>query len=241
MAIVVILLILIASYLLYTSGALKKIDFKKIFSKKDTEEDINAYELDEILPGMLGSDPSDEIDVYDSKKPVILPMDGAINVLLDSFKNNANQVYMDFKNNLNSQSYKSYIFDDYKIELLRRSGFLDEKQNISYNTIRNTIVKDINNIFTYYLDKIKYNEDKNYFTLRREILSKDGFSLNLDEREINSVTNYVLSNTKIPGNILLLLKYKINQVAQNLIDQVVMLSGFNYTTVLETLEQVLVR
>lgn len=235
--IVIIVLSLIATYLLISSGVLK--DFKLF--KKSGDESIYAYEIDELVPGMLGSAPSNNIDVYDSRRPITIPMEGAIETLIISFKDAANQVYIDFKNNKNSAKYKEYVFNDYKIEILRRNESLSDKQLGEYLTTRNTVVRDINNIFTYYLDKIKYSEDKSYFTLRREILNSSGTGLILDEREVDSIANYVLSNTKIPGAIILLLKYKVSIPAQELIDQIVMLAGFNYTTVLETLEQVLIR
>lgn len=235
--IIIIVLSLIATYLLITSGVIKDL---KWFKKNEDEVD-EVYEIEELLPGMLGSAPSDDIDVYDARKPITIPMEGAINTLIESFKDNANTVYKDFKENRNSAKYKEYIFDDYKLELLRRNDTLSEEQLNKYFTIRNTVVKDINDLFTYYLDKVKYSEDRSYFTLRREILNSTGTGLILSEQNLDAIANYVLSNTKIPGAIILLIKYKVSAPAQELLDQIVMLAGYNYTTVLETLEQVLIR
>lgn len=236
--IIIIVLALIATYLLVSSGVFKK--FKWLDSNENEDEDEEPYNIDELESGMMGSFPSDNIDVYDAKKSINIPMEGAINTLIESFKNNANQVYIDFKDNRNSKNYKAYIFDDYKLEILRKNDSLTDDQLNKYFTIRNTVVKDINNIFNYYLDKIKYNENKSYFTLRREILNDKGTKLIINESAMDDITNYILSNTKIPGDIVLLLKYKVSEPAQELIDQVVMLSGYNYPIVLETLEQLMV-
>ena len=229
--IVIVILCLIATFLLISSGI-----FKNKWFQDDEDE---PWEIDELTPGMMGSLPSDKIDVYDSRKPITIPLEGAIKTLVESFRNNANQVFVDFKANKNSIKYKEYIFDDYKLQLLRSNGNLVDDLKNDYFTIRNTIVKDINNIFTYYLDKIKYHEDKSYFMLRREILNADGTKLIVRHQDIDAITNYVLSGTKIPGAIILLLKYKVTAPAQELVDQIVMLAGYNYTTVLEVLEQVL--
>lgn len=230
--IIIIVLSLIATYLLISSGIIPAQDE----SEKDIE--LNLYDLS---PGMMGSAPSDTIDVYDAKKPISIPMEGAINTLIESFKENANKVFNDFKADRNSVKYKEYIFNDYKLALLRRNESLSEEQLNKYFTIRNTIVTDINNIFTYYLDKIKYDENKSFFTIRREIINQSGTALVLTDQIIGQITNYVMSNTKIPGDIILLIKYKLAKPAQELLDQIVMLAGYNYTTVLETLEQILVR
>lgn len=234
--IVIIVLSLIATYLLYSSGFL---DSLKLVFKKPLDKSI--YEGQSLLPGMLGSYPSDSIDVYDSKKIVVIPMDGAVNTLIESFKSNANAVYNEFKNNRNSVKYKEYIFDDYKLELLRRNDSLSTDQLNKYLSIRNTIVKDINNIFNYYLDKVKFDEERSYFTIKKEILNKEGTSLLINVSKIDSITNYALSNTSIPGNIIVLIKYKLDPNSQNIIDNIAMLAGYNYTTVLEILEQVLIR
>lgn len=234
--IIVIILSLISTYLLISSGVFKGLNW---FKKPNEEED--TYEIDELVPGMLGSYPSDDIDVYDSKKPITIPMEGAITTLVRSFKENAQQVFIDFNNNKNSVKYKEYVFNDYKLELLRRNGSLIDNDLDDYYTIRNTTVRDINNLFTYHLDKVKYNESKSYFIIRREFLNVDGTSLLVTEANVDAVANYVLSNTDIPGSIILLIKYKVSYPAQELIDQIVMLAGYNYTTVLEILEQVLAR
>ena len=229
--IVIVVLALIATYLLITSGVLNGI----------LEKDFDFEYGSNLTPGMLGSRPSDNIDVFDSKHPVVIPVEGAINSLLESFHSAAKQVYDDFSKNKNSVRYKEYIYSDYKLNVLRKNGTLSDDQLNKYMTIRNTVGRDINNIFTYYLDKIKYNESKSYFVLRREIISPDGKSLLLNEKEMNKIENYVLSNTSIPGSIILLIKYKVDESTQNLIDQIVMYSGYNYTTVLEVLIQILIR
>ena len=234
MIIIIVVLTLIATYLLATSGLFSTPNWLKKITN-DIED--NTY----IDNGMMGSPPSDDIDVYDSKKPIVIPMEGAINTLLDSFKNNANTVFIDFSANRNSRKYKEYIFDDYKLEILRRSGSLSEEQLNKYMTIRNTVVKDINNLFTYHLDKIKYNEDKSYFNIKREILNSSGTALILTFKEVDSITNYVLSSTDIPSDIIILIKYKLSITAQELLDQIIMLAGYNYTTVLEVLEHVLIK
>ena len=231
----IIILLIIATYMFFASGGLNKYNWYKEY--KGTE---NVYN-DNIEYGMIGSPPSDRLDVYDSSKPISIPMEGAINSLIESFKENANIVYSDFSSNRNSTKYKEYVFDDYKLEILRRSNSLSEEQLNKYTNIRNTVVRDINNIFTYSLDKIKYDENKSYFIIKKEILSLDGKNLILTNSDVDNITNYVLSGTKIPGDIIILIKYKLNPSAQDLLDQIVMLAGYNYTTVLEILEHVLVR
>lgn len=233
---VIIVLSLIATYLLVTSGvfgSLKLVD--------DTSLSGDYVYTSEMLPGMMGSPPSDTIDVYDARKPVNIPLEGAINTLIDTFKSTANTVYLDFSQNKNSVKYKEYVFSDYKLNLLKNSGLLSEDQLNKYFNVRNTIVKDINNVFTFYLDKIKYSSDRSYFTIRREILNETGTALLLSNNDIDNITNFVLSNTDVPGSIVLLIKYKLSEVAQELLDQIIMYSGYNYNTVLETLEIVLIR
>lgn len=234
----ILILVLMATYFMITSGMLHNI---RSILLNSNAPDSTTYVAETLLPGMLGSEPSDQIDVYDSKRPITIPTEGAITTLLSSYKDAANQVYVDFKNNNNSVKYKEYIFNDYKLELLKRNNSLTDDQLNSYFITRNTVGKDINNIFNYYLDKIKYSADKSYFIVRREILNDSGTSLLINEQTLDSISNYVLSNTRIPGEIIILLKHKVTLPTQELIDQITMLAGFNYTTVLSVLEQVLIR
>jgi hypothetical protein len=232
MLFIVIVLLILATYFLIKSDV-----FKNWINPTSDVDAISTM----LEPGSLGSMPDDSIDVYDSKKIINIPMEGAINTLIESFKSNSNKVYVDFKNNKNSNKYKQYIFDDYKLEILRKNEALTEEQLNKYFTIRNTIVKDINDLFTYHLDKIKYNVDKSYFMFRREILNSDGTKLLLTTSMADRISNYTISNTTIPSKIILLLKYKLNNNAQELLEQIIMQAGYNYTNVLETLEQLLIR
>lgn len=234
--IVIVILSLIASYLLLTSGILNPI--------KNNKNSIPFLEDDVIEPdiksGMYGSRPSDQINVYDSKRPVELPLATNIDAdLISNFQSFANHVYKDFSNNNNSIYYKHYVFYDYKIYFLYEHGGLTEKQIGDYNRIRNTICFDIENKFSYYLDLIKYNQNKSYFNLRRSILDESGTAVTFNYTDFDQIMNYILMGTNIPGEIIILLKYKLGIDAKSLLDDLISITGYNYFTALKILEVVL--
>jgi hypothetical protein len=234
--IVIVILSLIASYLLLTSGILNPI--------KNTKNSIPFLEDDVVEPniraGMYGSRPSDQINVYDSKRPVELPLATNIDAdLISNFQQFANNVYRDFSNNNNSVYYKHYVFYDYKIYFLYEQDGLSERQIGDYNRIRNTICFDIENKFSYYLDLIKYNQNKSYFNLRRSILNESGTTITFNYTDFDQIMNYILMGTNIPGEIIILLKYKLSIDAKSLLDDLISITGYNYFTALKILEVVL--
>lgn len=141
--IVIVIISLIISYLVITSGVLHYLstpnDFKEISNTLFDGED-------EIEPGMFGSEPSDKIDSYDSKKIINIPLSTNINLLLDSYQHHANIVFSDFENNENSKSWKHYKYDEYKIGFLNRNKALTQKQLNDYYKITNTVIKRLRNL-----------------------------------------------------------------------------------------------
>lgn len=234
--IVIVILSLITSYLIFTSGIFTPTNV----SNNDIPFLDNAEEPEHLRPGMYGSPPSDQINVYDSKRPIELPLSTNIDSdLISNLQTAANYVYRDFSNNRNSIYYKFYLFYLYKLQFLESQNALTEKQVGDYHRILNTIGIDIDNKFNYFLDLIKLHQDKSYFNLKRSILNNQGNQLIFGITELEQIVNYILLGTNIPGELVILLKYKLGADAQELLDDLITVTGYNYYTVLEILEVVL--
>lgn len=235
--IVIVILSLIASYLIVTSGLLKYL--------KGAEDDNSIIDTimghDTIEPGMLGSPPSDLINVFDSKKVIEMPLSTNIDALIDSFQMHGNNVFKDFNSNHNSKDYKKFLFDDYKLEFLRRNEALSSKQLGDYYRVRNTIGADIENKFNYFLDLIKLNKSLSYYTFRKLIVNETGTDLTFTYNDISQIVGYIMQATDKPGEIILLLKYKLDLDSQDLLEQVIMFAGYNYYKTLEILDVVLMK
>jgi hypothetical protein len=212
-----VLIIIIIMLLLYKFYSYKSID-----------------EYDKLESGMIGSFPSNTLNVYDSNKPIILPMENSINELIESFKENGVSFYKSLKNNKNSKKYKYYLTDDYKIQLLLGSNKLNDTQIYKYYETKNYISHNINELFNYHLDKIKYDKDNDYSYVKNWLQDT-----NTTGQYLAYVVSYVLSTTDIPSNIIILLKYKLSDRAKELLNQIITLFQYNYTDVLDALSYVL--
>lgn len=234
MLFVIIALIILAVYLFITSGIITDIGEKE-------KNNIDTYE-DKLLPGMLGSSPSDEVISYDDSKIIKLPTtEEKINNLLNLYKFSATTVYNDFSKNRNSTSYKTYIFYKYLLNLLYQNNKLTQTQITKFIEINNSISKKINEIIKIHLDDIKFTNYENFLLFQREIFDSSTNTFIITEKQIEDITNYVLSTTTIPNQIIFMLKYKLKESDRDIIDQLLDFSNYEYIDLLKTLEEVVVK
>jgi hypothetical protein len=196
-----------------------------LFSKKEVKNNTCTCKF-KFLPGSLGSPPSDYINSYDSNTPIIIPTDPESLIL--EFINHGNSVFEDFKNNINSEHYKHYVFADYKLNFMKNNNMLTTDQITKYNTNRLSITKGIENIFNYYLDIIKYNSSKSYKILKRRIVNNIGTNLLVNMEDIDDITARVINVTNIPEIVLQILYNKSSAESKKLLEQVLSMSGDNY-------------
>jgi hypothetical protein len=235
---IIVFLSLVAGYLLVASGTFSKtiVNPNKDFPILGEDEDPDG-----LKPGMFGSKPSNEIDAFDNDKLVTIPSLPGIDALINTFKDDANQVYSDFQKNKNSAKYKSFQTNLYRIDFLQRTGNLSATQLGSFNKIKNTIVYDIENLLNYHLDLIKYDNTRSYYKFRRHIIDDTGTKVTFDVSDIYQILSYILQGTNLPGRIIILLKHKLDLNAQDILEDISMAVGYNYYRILEILSTVLVR
>ncbi len=207
----------------------------------DDDNNIKYKQIDkyEVLPGMVGSPPSNKVSSYDNTG--IINLSENTDKLLESYKNNANIVYTDFVNKKNSTSYKSFIYDNYRIQLLNQNGLLTEDQLKTYLLITNTTSKQIHDLFKYHLNYIKHNIDNSYELLQSELFDSVNNKLKITEREINQIINYVLSYTIIPTRLILLLKTKLPTDDKIFIETILRHTDYDFSKALDIIEYVLIK
>ena len=230
--VIIIVLVILITFLLYSSGVLSNNQYREEYRYDDIE----------LFPGMLGSYPSDDIDAYDSSYPVVIPTKPhEINELIHEFHKYGLHFYEDVQSNENSRYYKLFLYDDYKLNFLYFTNQLNDRQIHQYQLVRNNIGHKIETIFAYFLDLIKFDINKAYYDLKYGIVDKTRKKLLFDFDKLDQVFRYVLQKTNYPADIILLVKYKLEDEAKELLDQLVMITGYNYYITLEVLEMVLIK
>lgn len=194
----------------------------------------NSIVIDVLESGMIGSFPSDILNVYDSKNPIYIPVESHIDDLIDSFKENGIKLYKDLKNNKNSKNYKQYLTDDYKLQLLINKNRLNKNQLYWYYESKEFISRNLNDIFDYHLNKIKYDINGDYIYIKNWLHNSY-----ITEYYIDNIIDYVLNTTDIPNKIIILLMNKISNSAKKMLEKLITLLNYNYINVVNTLEYIL--
>jgi hypothetical protein len=227
MLVIIILLIIIITYLVH--NCLKR--------KRHNRKTIIVYDDNEVVHGMLGSYPSDNIETYDSRTTITMNISN-IDHLLTSFQKNADKVLHDFTRNRNSIYFKAYLYDFYRCTFLFNDNILSDDQKTTYNNIINNTASNITAVFTHYINIIKHYQYSDYSTLSSELIDTNTNTLRFDYNALDQVFDYILQNSNIPANVVDILYYKLDNNGTEILNNIIELANDDPYVTLTSVMQV---